>query len=91
MKILLCALTILLLLVQYQLWFGHGGRLELGQINKDVEFQRIENSHLRERNASLAAEVADLRDGLEAIEERARTDMGMVKTNERFYQIIKRE
>jgi cell division protein FtsB len=91
LKWLNCVLVIVLALVQFQLWYGHGGLLELRQIDRDVDMQRAENIRLRERNASLAAEVMDLKQGMESIEERARSDMGMVKANEQFFQIIQRD
>ncbi len=84
-------LTLLLLLLQLQLWFGPGGLLTLDRINSEVDAQRVENAQLQERNAALAAEVQDLKTGLDSIEERARSDMGMIKSNETFYQIIKRD
>jgi cell division protein FtsB len=76
------------LLLQYSLWFGNSGLLRVWQLNQSLEGQRGENAKLKERNDALEAEVLDLKKGLEAIEERARTDLGMVKKDETFFQVI---
>ncbi len=81
----------LLLLLQYSLWFGNGGLLRVWQLNRTVEAQKVENGKLKERNEALEAEVRDLKKGLEAIEERARTDLGMIKKDETFFQVIEEE
>lgn len=78
----------LVLLLQYSLWFGNGGLLRVWQLNQSVEKQKAENAELKERNEALEAEVRDLKKGLEAIEERARTDLGMIKKDETFFQVI---
>jgi cell division protein FtsB len=88
MRKLILFLVILLLYLQYRLWLGDGGLLELWNIHQEVEAQREENARLRERNEALNAQVLDLKQGLDAIEERAREDMGMVKQGETFYQIV---
>ncbi|MCW8919145.1 MAG: cell division protein FtsB [Gammaproteobacteria bacterium] len=79
---------LLLLLLQYALWFGNGGLLRVWQLNQAVEAQRVENVRLKERNDALEAEVRDLKQGLEAIEERARSDLGMIQKGETFFQVI---
>ncbi len=84
-------LTVLVLLVQYQLWFGEGSLLEVCQLKQSRDAQKLENEDLRERNAALEAEALDLKQGFEAIEERARTEMGMIKADEIFYQIVGEE
>ncbi len=89
MRKLILFLVILLVYLQYRLWLGNGGLLELWNVHIEVETQRAENARLRERNEALNAEVLDLKHGLEAIEERAREDMGMVKQGETFYQVVK--
>ena len=89
MRKLILFLVILLVYLQYRLWLGNGGLLELWNVHLDVETQRAENVRLRERNEALNAEVLDLKHGLDAIEERAREDMGMVKQGETFYQVVK--
>ena len=88
MKKLLVLLVILLVYLQYKLWVDDGGLQEVWRLHKEVEQQRQENAGLRERNEALAAEVLDLQQGLEAIEERAREDLGMIKKGETFYQVI---
>lgn len=88
MRKLILLLAILLVYLQYRLWLGDGGLLELWSIHQEVEAQREENARLRERNEALNAQVLDLKQGLDAIEERAREDMGMVKQGETFYQIV---
>jgi cell division protein FtsB len=88
MRKLILLLVILLVYLQYRLWLGDGGLLELWNVHQEVEAQRDENARLRERNEALNAQVLDLKQGLDAIEERAREDMGMVKQGETFYQIV---
>ncbi|BAU48209.1 cell division protein FtsB [Sulfurifustis variabilis] len=88
MKPLVIALGALLLLLQYPLWLGNGGLLGLWEIKREIALQVTENRHLAERNQMLAAEVIDLKQGLEAIEERARIELGMIKGGETFYQVI---
>ena len=88
MKNLLLLLIVLLVYLQYQLWFGGGSLQNYRELHQEVEMQRQENLELRERNAALLAEVADLQQGLDAIEEHAREDLGMVKDGETFYQVV---
>lgn len=88
MKLITLILLVLLALLQYRLWMGDGNLSQVKQLEQ-IKAEKIEeNSRLRERNESLAAEVMDLKNGLEAIEERARSEMGMIKKGETFYQII---
>lgn len=84
------AIILLLLLagVQYKLWAGDGGLLEVLSLKDRIVDQGKENVELRERNSSLAAEVKDLKQGLSAIEERARVELGMIRKDETFYQVI---
>lgn len=88
MKWLVSILLSLLLVLQYTLWFGNGGLLRVWQLNTSVEVQKQENEKLTERNQALEAEVVDLKQGLEAIEERARSDLGMIKKDETFFQVV---
>lgn len=88
MKWLLAVLVALLLLLQLRLWFGDGSVAEVWRLRQQVEAQREENHALRERNQALEAEVQDLKTGLEAVEERARAELGMVKEGETFYQSV---
>jgi cell division protein FtsB len=89
MKYLAAALLIVLVLLQYRLWFSDGGMREVSQLRAEIAAQRKENESLRERNRTLAAEVQDLKKGTVAIEERARTDLGMIGKGETFYQVVK--
>ena len=81
-------LTAILLLLQYRLWFSHDGLPAVLHLHRSVEIQRQDNVVLAERNATLAADVHDLKSGLDALEERARNDLGMIKSDETFFQII---
>ena len=78
----------LILLLQYPLWFGKGGWLRARELDRQVNAQQKNNDDLKRRNAGLEAEVKDLKNGLEAIEERARFELGMVKDNEVFFQVL---
>lgn len=88
MKFILGVLVVLLLMLQFKLWFGDGNMFEVWRLRSAVEVQQNENAQLREKNEALAAEVNDLKQGLEAVEERARRELGMVKEGETFYQIV---
>jgi cell division protein FtsB len=70
------------------LWFGNGGAFALKELRHELAQQRQENQRLRERNLALGAEVLDLKLGLEAVEERARAELGMVRRGETFYQLV---
>jgi cell division protein FtsB len=88
MKALIVIFIVLLLLLQYKLWFGDGNFREVWRLETAIEQQQTENEKLRERNAALEAEVLDLKQGLEAVEERARSELGMIKKDETFFQIV---
>lgn len=88
MKQLALVLTTLLLLIQYPLWLGKGSWFRVRQVQEQIDAQREVNHRLQERNAALEAEVRDLKVGLEAIEERARSELGMVKRDEIFFQVV---
>ena len=75
--------------LQYSLWFGEGGVRDVRQLKAAVAAQQQENEKLAERNRVLEAEVKDLKDGLEAVEEHGRLDLGMIKQNEIFIQVLK--
>lgn len=81
-------LVALLLLLQYPLWLGKGSWLKVWDIDRQLEAQKQVNRQTQTRNAVLDAEVRDLKQGTEAIEERARSELGMVKRDEVFFQII---
>ncbi|QJQ96076.1 MULTISPECIES: septum formation initiator family protein [Halomonadaceae] len=87
LKWLAIVLTVLIALLQYRLWFGEGGLEELAQIRARADVLEEQNSPLRARNERLAAEVVDLKTGLDAIEERGRSDIGMVRADEQFYWV----
>lgn len=86
--VLLLALALLLAALQYKLWYGNGGQREVDALRVQVAAQDAENRKLQARNDALAAEVADLKAGGEAVEERARSELGMVKPGETFYRVI---
>lgn len=88
MRIVVGILLGLVLILQYRLWLGGGGMGEVWRLRDEVATQRAENAQLKERNRTLNAEVMDLKKGKTAIEERARTDLGMVGSNESFYQVM---
>jgi cell division protein FtsB len=88
MKILLAILVVVIVLLQVKMWFGEGGYRDVQRLAVRVEEQARENELLAQRNRELQAEVEDLRQGLEAIEERARSELGMVKEDEQFYQVV---
>ena len=88
MRYLIISLLVILALLQYRLWFSPGGRADVDKLEETRQDLVDENEHLKERNDSLAAEVIDLQHGVEAVEERARSEMGMIKSGEVFYQII---
>jgi len=88
MKATMILLAILLILLQYRLWFSHDGLPSLIKLHHTVAVQQQDNAVLQERNDVLKAEVKDLKSGLDAMEERARSELGMVKEDETFFQII---
>ncbi|MBI3902840.1 MAG: cell division protein FtsB [Nitrosomonadales bacterium] len=88
MRVVTFILLALLLLLQYPLWLGKGGWLKVWDLDRQVEAQKQLNQKTQTRNAALDAEVRDLKQGTEAIEERARSELGMVKQGETFFQII---
>jgi cell division protein FtsB len=90
MKYINAILIILLVLLQYRLWYGSGSIPQLREL-RAVKAEKVqENEELVKRNNALTAEVIDLKDGLDAIEERARSEMGMVQPGETFFQIVDR-
>lgn len=91
MKWLAVVLLLVLVGLQYRLWIGDGSLANIARLNDKIEKQQQENERLKERNRILAAEVQALKNGLDAIEERARTDMGMVKKGETFFMVVDEE
>ncbi len=90
MKFLPHTLVVLIVAIQYPLWFGKGGWLRVWEVEKQVEQQKTKNKELASRNAGLDAEVRDLKAGGDAVEERARVELGMVKPDEVFYQVAEK-
>jgi cell division protein FtsB len=88
MKWLTAALAVSVLLLQYRVWLSADGVREVARLKHAVAAQRAENEGLTERNKQLAAEVRDLKTGMDALEERARSDLGMIARNETFYQVV---
>ncbi len=91
MKVLLIALIIVFAGLQLRLWFGDGSIQEVWRLRSQVDASRHEVMELTQRNQALAAEVADLKSGIEAIEERARADLGMVGEGESFFQFVREQ
>jgi len=81
-------LLALILLWQYPLWMGKGGWIKVWELDRQVEAQKKTNLQTKTRNTVLDAEVRDLKQGTEAIEERARSDLGMIKPGEVFFQVV---
>jgi cell division protein FtsB len=88
MRLIIVCLTALLLLIQYPLWLGKGGWLTVRKLDGQVVQARKKNDELRARNAKLESEVHDLQQGTGAIEERARYELGMIRQNEIFVQVL---
>lgn len=88
MRLFASCLFVLLVLIQYPLWFGKGGRLHVKDLDQQLQEVNTKNNELEERNVKLSTEVQDLKDGKEAVEERARYDLGMIKQDEIFVQIL---
>ncbi|MBK6598928.1 MAG: cell division protein FtsB [Proteobacteria bacterium] len=88
MKWLAAILLVLLTALQYRLWLSDDGVSEVSRLSEAVEQQKSDNERLRNRNAQLGAEVVDLKKGMDALEERARSELGMIARRETFYQVV---
>ena len=88
MKWLAIALGVVIAILQYRLWLSDSGVRELARMQDAVAQQRTQNAALVERNRQLAAEVRDLKTGMAALEERARSELGMIASNETYYQVV---
>ena len=88
MKIIIVILLVLLVMLQYRVWLGEGGIPEVLTLDSEMSTVEQDVKRLQERNRTLDAEVLDLKTGLEAIEERARNELGMIHKDEVFYQVI---
>ncbi len=91
MRLITLALAALLLLIQYPLWLGKGGWLTVSDLDGQVAATRKKADALKARNAKLDSEVRDLKDGTGAVEERARYELGMIKQNEIFVQVLRKD
>ncbi len=85
MRIIIIILVVLLVALQLEVWHQHG---RVGELQQRVEEQRNNNQQLAARNAALEAEVVDLRSGLDAVEERARTELGLIRDGEEFFLVV---
>jgi cell division protein FtsB len=88
MKSLATVLAALIVVLQYPLWFGKGGWLRVRELDRQLASQQAVNAGLKARNETLDAEVRDLKQGLDAIEERARLELGMIRKDEVFFQVV---
>ena len=88
MRWLAAALVLVVVLLQYRIWLSSDGVREVQRLQHDVAVQRADNDQRVERNRQLAAEVRDLKTGMDALEERARSDLGMIASHETFYQVV---
>jgi cell division protein FtsB len=89
-KILAGILGALIVAIQFPLWLGKGGWLRVWELDQQVAAQRAQNARLEARNAGIAAEVRDLKQGLDAVEERARYELGLVRPDEVFFQTVEK-
>jgi cell division protein FtsB len=86
-RILAISFVLLILALQYPMWLGKGGWLQVRELDRQVAAQRQANAELKARNEALDADVRDLKQGFEAIEERARSELGMIRHDEVFFQL----
>lgn len=91
LRLLLVVLAVLFAFLQYRLWLGEGGSRSVATLEQQVQQQTRENAGLKQRNDALAAEVEDLKSGEAAVEERARSELGMIKPGETFYRVVEPE
>lgn len=89
-RLITLGLVLVVVLLQSPLWFGKGGWLKVHDLENRVDAQRDTNEQMGQRNAALEAEVRDLKQGYSAVEERARTELGMVRKDEIFFQVLER-
>lgn len=88
MRLVMLILLSLFLALQYRLWLGKNSVPDYWRLQQEVTRQQETNERLRQRNQLLAADIADLRDGEEALEERARNELGLIKRRETFFRIV---
>lgn len=88
MRLIIICLIIMLIGLQYKLWIGEDSLLQWVQLDKKLETQQVENKRLLARNQAIEADIVELKSGDQALEERARFDLGMVKQDETYYQFV---
>ncbi len=91
MRLLMLALTLLLALAQYHLWFGKNGIHQNQEVAAEVELASASNAELKQRNQLMYSEIEDLKSGFSVIEERARNELGLIKEGETFFRIVPKE
>ena len=91
LQLLFAVLILILFGLQYRLWVGEGSVAEVSALRQQLADQRVELRNLEERNATLRAEVEDLKEGLAAIEARARSELGLIRQDETYFQLLPRE
>lgn len=89
MRLFISLLLAVLVLFQYDFWFGKNGYFDYKNTEQEISLHKAENAQLSQRNQTIAAEIKDLKEGVEAIQERARLQYELVKPNETFYRIVK--
>ncbi len=88
LRLLVLVLVVMLAWLQYRSWFGSGGNRDVAALQAQVQRQQRDNAGLQQRNDALAAEVEDLKSGEAAVEDRARSELGMIKPGETFYRVV---
>jgi cell division protein FtsB len=91
LKLVLALFGLVLLYLQIRLWTGAGSLAEINRLETEIDTQIVSNAELQKRNQSLLQDVSDLKNGLDAVEERARSELGMIKKGETFYLIVDKE
>lgn len=89
LRVLTGGMLVFLVVLQYQIWFGPSSLTNLNALEQQLDEQRRQNLALEDRNHQLEVEILDLKNGLEAVEERARSELGLIGENETFYLIVK--
>ena len=91
MRWILCLLLLVLIGLQTRLWFGQGSWEQIASLEREIEEQKLANQRLRDRNQVLENEVRDLKSGMDSVEDRARSDLGLIKKDETYYLLIEKE
>jgi cell division protein FtsB len=89
MRLIVIALVMLFVVLQYEFWFAKGSVISAWKLKDHISTEQAQNDKLKQRNDALRADIADLKSGNKAVEERARSELGMIKKGESFYQIVK--